>query len=56
MIMNIPGDDMDHNPMQDPGTDTRLIDHKKNGPDFSRGRSKSKQAVNITKIESIHSS
>ena len=47
---------MDQNPMQEPGMDSKEISNKKNGPDFARGRSYSKQAVNQTNLESIHSS
>ena len=44
------------NAIQDPGQDSQVNSNRKNGPDFARGRSMSKQAVNQTNLESIHSS
>lgn len=49
-------DETNMNLAQDPAADSVVIDSKKAGPDFSRGRSFSKNVVNVSNLESIHSS
>ena len=54
--MKVSADEMDHNPMVDPAHTESVVAERRNGPDFKRGRSFSKQGVNQTNLESIHSS